>query len=122
MPRRAGVRAGGPDPPATYGTSDAFGAHQPSNLVPADRVAGPDRALPQLPGPVDPIVVLPQVPQDRPKAGITARTGGYRPGLERVIGARSHLQISVAERSADGLDSECRALDDVMSIGVDEGR
>ena len=60
MPRRGGVGLGGADPFAAAGPGDAGGPHQPGDLVTADVVAGPAGGLPQLAGPVDPVVVLPQ--------------------------------------------------------------
>jgi hypothetical protein len=42
--------------------------NQPGDLVAADVVAGAPGRLPQLARPVDPVVVLPQLHEDRPRA------------------------------------------------------
>lgn len=61
VPRRRRVGLGGPDAFAAPHTLDADNPHQPGHLVSADVVAGPTGGFPQLSGPVDAVVVLPQL-------------------------------------------------------------
>src|SRR5690606_9596401 len=99
---------------------DAFGAHQPGDLVPADVVSGPTSGLPQLPRPVDAVVVFPQLAQRRGQFSVAPGTCRRPARLGGVVGARRHLQPCVGQDRADGLDSELLALHDVVAVGVDE--
>jgi hypothetical protein len=63
--------SGGADPLGAPHALDPGGAHQPSDLVPADVVSGTLGGLPDLPSAVDPIVVLPQLAHHRSHHGIT---------------------------------------------------
>ena len=63
--RGARRRVGGDDPAAALDAPDAGLAHQAGHLVPADVVAGPAGRLPELVGPIDRVVGLPDGDQDR---------------------------------------------------------
>ena len=114
MPRRGRVGFGGADPFAAPDPGDARRPHQPGDLVTADVVAGPAGGLPQLAGPVDPVVVLPQLQQHRRHHRVAAGPRRRRAGLGRVVGARGHLHACRSQDGADGLDPE------LVAVGVDE--
>src|SRR4029079_533210 len=82
----------GSDPLAAPDTRDPGGAHQPGYLVPADVVSGTLSRLPDLPGTVDPVVVLPQLPHDRADEFIASVSCRGLAALDRVVAARGHLQ------------------------------
>ena len=87
----AGVGFGGADPFAAAQPCDAGGPHQPGDLITADVVAGPAGGFPQLAGPVDAVVVLPQsCTQRRTHDRVTAGPRDGRARLGRVVGARGH--------------------------------
>ena len=68
----ARVSLGGADPfPAAY-PFDAGVPHQPGDLIAAHVVTGPVCRFPQLAGPVDAVVVPPQLNQGRTQDGVTA--------------------------------------------------
>lgn len=106
---RGRVGLGGADPLGASGPFDALGAHQPGDLVPAHLPAGPDRGLPELAGPVDAVVVLPELAQHRSQHAVAHLPGRGWSGLGRVVRARRHLQ-----HAADGLDAE------LVAVRVDE--
>ena len=115
MSGHARVGLGGPDPLGAPHALDPGGAHQPGDLVPADVVAGAAGRLPDLPGAVDPVVVLPQLPHDRAHHLITLVPRRGLAVLDRVVAARGHLQ-----HAADELDPQTPAGDDIVAVGVDE--
>ena len=84
-------------------------AHQPGDLITTDLMTGPPRRLPQFLCSVDAIVRRPDRDQHRDHHRVTHRPRRQRPGLHRVVRARSHLQ-----GLADGLDSE------LVAVVVDE--
>src|SRR5690606_615868 len=90
------------------------------DLVTTDVMPGPACRLPQLPCPVDPVVVVPQGAQHRAQLGVPDRTRRGRASPGGVVGAHSHLHPCCAQHGADGLDCETHAVDDVAAVGVDE--
>ena len=115
MSGHARVRLRGADPLAAPDTRDPGGAHQPGYLVPADVITGTLSRLPDLPGTVDPVVVLPQLPHDRADDLIALVPHRGLAVLDRVVAARGHLQ-----HAADELDPQTPAGDDIVAVGVDE--
>ena len=89
--------------------------HQPRGLVPADHDPCPPGGLPELAHSIDLIVGLPELDQLRDQLLIPQRTDGWDTVLDRVVAARGHLQLS-----ADELDSEPPAVDQVVFVRVDE--
>ena len=81
---------------------------------PMSRTHTPGR-LPDLACPVDPEVVLPQLPHHRPHDRITLRPCRRFPLLDLVVAARGHLQ-----NCADALDPQTPTLDDIVAVSVNE--
>ena len=94
---------------------DAGGPHQPGDLVTADVVAGTPGRLPELPGPVDPVVVLPELaaaPDPITASRRPAPTAAGSWSRSRCSGPPAPLR---SQDGADGLDPE------LVAVGVDEG-
>ncbi len=115
VPRHARVGLGGADPLGAPNPLDPSGAHQPRDLVAADVMAPASGGLPDLPGAVNPVVVLPQLTHHRAHHLIALGTGRRLTILELVVAARGHLQ-----HGADELDPQTPTRDDVVAVGVDE--
>ena len=94
---------------------DARCAHQPAGLVSTDLDPRHGGRLPELTGPVNAIIRLPEPDEPRRHNSVADRPRRRRTILRGVIGARSYLQ-----QTADGLDSERATLDDVVLVRVDE--
>ncbi len=91
------------------------GAHEAGDLIAADVVAAAVGGLPDLAGPVDAVVVFPQLSHHRSHHGVALGPRRGLPVLELVVAARGHLQ-----HAADELDPQTTARDDVVAVGVDE--
>ncbi|GIM62281.1 hypothetical protein Pve01_91700 [Planomonospora venezuelensis] len=76
MAWRTGVWLGGADPLGAPGPFDTVGAHESGDLVATDVVATTVGGLPDLAGPVDAVVVLPELTHDRGHDGVALDTGG----------------------------------------------
>jgi hypothetical protein len=98
MPRRCVVATGGDR--AVLSAEDAADPgdlHQPGHLVAADVVAGAASRMPQLPGPVDARVVLPQRPQLVGHVCLVEFGVGQRRLAAGVVGGRrGRCQISLS--------------------------
>jgi hypothetical protein len=107
MPRRGLVPSGGHGAmlPADR-ADDPADPHQPGHLVPADVVAGAAGRMPQLPGPVDAPVVLPQRPQLVGQVGIGQLGLGERSLAAGVVGGRRDLDPGLGQDRTDRLDAE----------------
>src|SRR5206468_2023110 len=92
VPAGAGVPARGPHPLRAQRAPDTGLAHQPGALVTADIDPGTPGGLPQLPGAIDLVVLLPQLNQPPNQLSITPGTQRRPPVTSRVVAARSHLQ------------------------------
>src|SRR5206468_4795886 len=97
----AAVRSRGPDALGAQRALDTGLAHQPGGLVTTDIDPGTPGGLPQLPGAIDLVVLLPQLNEARNELSITPGTQRRRPINSGVVAARSHLQ-----HLTDGLNSE----------------
>ena len=114
------IRVGGPDLPGTPHPFDPGCPHQPGDLVTADVIPGPPGGLPELVRPVDPVVVHPELAQDRHHDRIAQRALRGRTGLDRVVDAGGHLQPCLTQDPTDGLDPQLTSLEDLMPVGVEE--
>jgi len=118
VPRRSRLGAGGADPLGPPHALDPGAAHQPGDLVATDAVTSTLRGLPDLPGAVDPVVVLPQLQHHRRHHSIALGTSRRWPllaGLDLVVAAWGHLQLA-----ADELDPQTPARDDINAVSVNE--
>lgn len=68
-----------------------LGSELSAHLVPADIVAGALGGPPDIPSPVDPVVLLPQLPHHRCHHRVSFGTIRGLAGLRDVVGARIHL-------------------------------
>lgn len=105
---------GGADPFPPPHTDDPKLSHQPRHLVTADVVAGTAGGFPELAGSIYPVVVVPELGDDRLHHRVALGPCRRSSGLVRVIRARGHLHACRSQDGADGLDPE------LVAVGVDE--
>src|SRR4029453_9775755 len=93
--------------------ADPGDLHQPGHLVAADVVAGAASRMPQLPGPVDAPVVLPQRPQLVGHVCLAEFDVGQLGLVAGVVGGRRDLDPGLGQDRTDRLDAE------PLPVGVD---
>ena len=115
VPRRCWLRPCGLHSLRTPCALDTGGTHQSRRLIAANHDPRSARCLPELTDPVDAVVGLPEFDQLRDQRLVAPGTSRRLAGLGGVVTARSHLQ-----QSADELDSEPAAFNQVVLVRVDE--
>jgi hypothetical protein len=110
VPRRGWVSFGGPHPFAAPDPLNACGPHQPGHLIATDVMTIATSRFPEFAGPIDAVVVFPELAQRRPEDGVAQGPRRWDPGFGVVVGAQGHLQACAAQDRADGLDPELPAI------------